>query len=219
MRNVLFSPLACATPCQKVSVYLRECSAGRMSRFILGTSPRQPSPAALVSFLLSPLSRGALRSAGVLTIAASMFLASRLARLSWPGRRPRYLENSCQARGNTPCAPSGGLCGRLAVRQTFSEADWGYLPVGDAFHRQILSCRPPLGVLRRYLQVCLFALCSCLPTATWGIYDVGKQMRPAASPAQAGRAARPRGCDARRPSDLVDSRLCRETVGPHGGAR
>jgi hypothetical protein len=40
------------------------------------------------------------------------------ARLFCPGTRGIW-EDSVQAQGNTPCAPRGGLCGCLAVRQTF----------------------------------------------------------------------------------------------------
>ena len=71
-----------AGPCAPLRHGRRVCEEGKarapvggMSRH-LGTSPRQPSPAAvLVPFHTSPLSRGALRSAGVPTIAASTTLA------------------------------------------------------------------------------------------------------------------------------------------------
>jgi hypothetical protein len=157
-----------------------------MSGFFLGTFPRQPSPVAMVSFLMSPLSRGALRYAGVSTIAASTFPAPR-PRLSYRGRG--IWEDSCQARGSTPCAPRGGLCGCLAVRQTFSEAIGGTCRLAPPCVGWSLSDGPPLGALRRRFRE-VFAFRSRLPTAPWGIYEGGKQMQPAASPAEAGQAAR-----------------------------
>jgi hypothetical protein len=84
----------------------------------------------LVPFHTSPLSRGALRSAGVPTIAASTTSAP------WPpgesARGRGIWEDSVQAQGKTPCAPRGGQCGCLAVRQTFSKppgvpTGWGSL--------------------------------------------------------------------------------------------
>jgi len=62
-----------------------------------------------VPFHTSPLSRGALRFAGVPTIAASTTPAPRLPR-QLAGLRGIW-EDSVQAQGNTPCAPRGGLCG------------------------------------------------------------------------------------------------------------
>jgi hypothetical protein len=81
---------------------------------------------------------------------------------------------------------------------------WGYLPVVDALCGLTLLCGPSLWALRRRLRGA-FSLRSRLPTAPWGIYEGGKQMRPAATLAQAGRAALLRGQDARRPSNFVDS--------------
>ena len=85
----------------------------------------------LVPFHTSPPSRGALRSAGVPTIAASTTPAPLLPWRHPPGVRAAS-GKTLQAQGNTPCAPRGGLCGRLAVRQTSSKppgvpTGWGRL--------------------------------------------------------------------------------------------
>jgi hypothetical protein len=85
-----------------------------------------------VPFRSSPPSRGALRSAGVPTIAASTTPAPLLPwRISARGQRGIW-EDSVQAQGNTPYAPRGGLCGCLAVRHTCSKppgvpTGWGRL--------------------------------------------------------------------------------------------
>ena len=85
--HLLKSPPARARHCALVGGYVRKGeqkearSCGEVVRVALGTSPRQPSQAALVPFRHSPLSRGALRSAGVLTFAASTTPAP------WPARR------------------------------------------------------------------------------------------------------------------------------------
>ena len=94
----------------------RQAPVGGMSRHRLGTSPRQPSPAAV-----SPISY----------IAALAWCPTVCRGTDDCGEHhpspaaPLALCRGCaasgktlQAQGNTPCAPRGGLCGCLAVRQT-----------------------------------------------------------------------------------------------------
>jgi hypothetical protein len=125
----------------------------------------------LVPVHTSPLSRGALRSAGVPTVAASTTPAPR-AGPALPGS-PRHLGRLFQAQGNTPCAPRGGLCGCLAVRQTFLKPSgvptgWGRRKaepfraglllgrLGGVFRALSLpdlACRPRSGEFRRGKQM------------------------------------------------------------------
>jgi hypothetical protein len=165
------------------------------------TSPRQPSPAVVkVPFHTSPLSRGALRSAGVPTIAASTTPAPLL---PWRSRRaPRGIwEDSVQAQGNTPCAPRGGLCGCLAVRQTFSKppgvpTGWGR-PQGRTSRSGLLLGRLG-GVFGAHL-----APRSRLPTALWGIQEGKADVTRGESGAQPDEQRGHAGPSARRPCDLV----------------
>ena len=107
-----------------------QCSCGAAVRFNLAPLHGSPRGSLLVPYHTSPPSRGALRSAGVPTIAASTTPAPSLAR---PSRRVSAASGkTLQAQGNTPCAPRGGLCGRLAVRQTSTKppgvpTGWGSL--------------------------------------------------------------------------------------------
>ena len=116
------SPPGRALRCALVGGYMRREERALRGGCGLAIAPLRGSLRRPLSvpFHTSPLSRGALRSAGVPTIAASTTPAPLL---PWRSRRvPRGIwEDSVQAQGNTPCAPRGGLCGCLAVRQTFSK--------------------------------------------------------------------------------------------------
>ncbi|KAK4243026.1 hypothetical protein C7999DRAFT_45065 [Corynascus novoguineensis] len=141
------SPPGRAPRCALVGGYVRKegkkkapagRTSGSLSQRELGTSPRQPSQAAvgpisyIAAFAWCPthhLSTAAATGANRPVVRAAS-------------------GKTLQAQGNTPCAPRGGLCGCLAVRQTCSKppgvpTGWGRLsglnlPVG-----------PPLGALRR----------------------------------------------------------------------
>lgn len=161
----------------------------------------------MVPFPTSPLSRGALRSAGVLTIAASIFPALQRAWLTrgWARSCLRHLGRHPARREGTPRVRRGlGSVGvwRFAIplqKLLGVPTGWRCPSLGRS-----LPGGPPLGALRRRLRCAFLALRCRLPTAPWGIYEGGKQMRPAASPAGADEQARPRGQDARRPSDVVN---------------
>lgn len=120
----------------------------------------------LVPFHTSPLSRGALRSAGVPTIAASTTPAPRLPWLS-PGAA-RHLGRLCRRKGIPRVRRGVGYVGCWRFARPF-QSHRGYLPVGEAF-RLNLPGGPPLGALRRCLRGA-FAPRSLLPTALWGIQE------------------------------------------------
>lgn len=125
-----------AGPCAALHTgrWVYEKEAKQLTAVGLSGSPWAPLRGSLhwlllVPFHTSPLSRGALRSAGVPTIAASTSPAPRL-----PGICPGGAASgkTLKAQGKTPCAPRGGQCGCLAVRQTFSKppgvpTGWGSL--------------------------------------------------------------------------------------------
>jgi hypothetical protein len=126
------SPPGRGTHCAPAGGYMRkeQTPVGGMSRHSLGTSPRQPSQAAV-----SPISY----------IAALAWCPTVCRGTDDCGEHhpstaaPLALAGGCaasgktlQAQGNTPCAPRGGLCGLLAVRQTFPKppgvpTGWGCL--------------------------------------------------------------------------------------------
>jgi hypothetical protein len=120
LRNPPQSPPARGRHCAPVGGYMRERKTKplwggcRVASAPLHGSLRRPL---LVPFHTSPLSRGALRSAGVPTISASTTPAPLLPWPSGPGMA-RHLGRLRLAQGNTPCAPRGGLCGCLADGQT-----------------------------------------------------------------------------------------------------
>jgi len=98
-----------------------------------------------VPFHTSPLSRGALRSAGVPTIAASTTPAPRLPWLS-PGAA-RHLGRLCRRKGIPRVRRGVGYVGCWRFARPF-QSHRGYLPVGDASGLN-LPVGPPLGALRR----------------------------------------------------------------------
>jgi len=106
------SPLGRAPHCTPAGGYMRKeqtssCGGDVEAQLLapLHGGLRRPLS---VPFHTSPLSRGALRSAGGPTIAASTTPAPR-----HPGSRQACAASgkTLQAQGNTPCAPRGGLCG------------------------------------------------------------------------------------------------------------
>lgn len=88
----------------------------------------------LVPFHTSPPSRGALRSAGVPTIAASTTPAPLLPRLSSPARRGIW-EDSAGAREYPMCAEGWALW-VLGGSPDLLKSHRGYLPVGEAFRAE-----------------------------------------------------------------------------------
>jgi hypothetical protein len=166
------SPPGRAGLCAPVGGYMRKRKKSLCGGVVgpwLGTSPRQPSSAALVPFHTSPPSRGALRSAGVPTIAASTTPAPLQPRALHSPGPARHLGRLRQAQGNTPCAPRGGLCGLLAARQTFQKPPG--VPTGwGSLQGQNLPVGPPLGALRCRFRGAL-APRSRPPTALWGIQE------------------------------------------------
>lgn len=98
-------------------------------------------------------------------------------------------KDSCQARGNTPCAPRGGLCGCLAVRQTFSEAVGGTYRLAMPCMGLNLLGGPPLGALRRRL---------------WGVFETCPALACRQRPGEStgGKADAARGSVWRKPDEL-----------------
>lgn len=150
------SPPGRAPRCALVGGYVRKeekkapagRTSGSLSQRELGTTPRQPSQAAvgpisyIAAFAWCPTVCRGTDDCGEhhLSTAAATGATRPVVRAA--------SGKTLQAQGNTPCAPRGGLCGCLAVRQTCSKppgvpTGWGRLsglnlPVG-----------PPLGALRR----------------------------------------------------------------------
>lgn len=103
-------------------------TAGGMSGSVLGTSPRAAvagshGPFSYVAALAwcPTVCRGTDDCGEHLPSTAACLAHPWLGEVlpAAPGKTP------CQARGNTPCAPRVGLCGRLAARHTSSEATGG----------------------------------------------------------------------------------------------
>jgi hypothetical protein len=115
-----------------------------------------------VPFHTSPPSRGALRSAGVPTIAASTTPAPR------PPQGARHLGRLCRRKGIPRVRRGVGYVGAWRFARP-SQSHRGYLPVGEA-SGQNLPVGPPLGALRRCLRGAI-APRSRLPTALWGIQE------------------------------------------------
>jgi hypothetical protein len=121
----------------------------------------------LVPFHTSPLSRGALRSAGVPTISASTTSAPWLPRLYTPGAA-RHLGRLHRRKGIPRVRRGVGSVGAWRLARPF-KSHRGYLPVGDASGLN-LPGGPPLGALRRCLRGAI-APRPHLPTALWGIQE------------------------------------------------
>jgi len=147
-----------------------------------------------VPFHTSPLSRGALRSAGAPTISASTAPAPRLPWL-WPGAA-RHLGRLCRRKGIPRVRRGVGSVGDWRFARPL-QSHRGYLPVGDAA-RLNLPVGPPLGALRRRLRGAI-APRSRPPTALWGIQEGKADVTRCKPGATAGRAAGPRGPSARHP--------------------
>ena len=139
--NPHHSPPVRAAHCTQAGGYVKgkekKSPAGWMSRLALAPlrgSLRRPL---FVPFHTSPLSRGALRSAGVPTIAASTTPAPQLPRRTRRGSRGIW-EDSIRRKGIPHVRRGVGFVGfwRLA-RPSISHR--GYLPVGDAFRAEPLG--------------------------------------------------------------------------------
>ena len=121
----------------------------------------------LVPFHTSPPSRGALRSAGVPTIAASTTPAPLLPRRSRQ-RLARHLGRLCRRKGIPHMRRGVGSVGAWRFAKP-ARSHRGYLPVGDASGLN-LPVGPPLGALRRRFRGA-HAPRSRPPTALWGIQE------------------------------------------------
>jgi len=118
-----------------------------------------------VPFHTSPLSRGALRFAGVPTIAASTTPAPRLPwHLAWAARHLGRLRSGVR---EYPVCAEGWAMWVLGGSPDLYQSHRGYLPVGEASWLN-LPVGPPLGALRRWLRGAQ-APRSRQPTALWGI--------------------------------------------------
>ena len=163
------NPPARAQHCALVGGYMRK----EQNNLLWGGCPGHPghlSTAAFagcsVPFHTSPPSRGALRSAGVPTIAASTTPAPRLPGDSARGRG--IWEDSEGAREYPMCA-EGWAMWVLGGSPDLSKATGGTYRLGKPL-RLNLPGGPPLGALRRCLRVA-FAPRSHPPTALWGIQE------------------------------------------------
>ena len=121
-----------------------------------------------VPFLTSPPSRGALRSAGVPTIAASTTPAPLLPWRFPPGAA-RHLGRLCSGAREYPICAAGWAMWVFGGSPYLFKSHRGYLPVGDASGLN-LPVGPPLGALRRRLRGAN-APRSRPPTALWGIQE------------------------------------------------
>ena len=121
-----------------------------------------------VPFHNSPLSRGALRSAGVPTISASTTPAPLLPWRSGPGKA-RHLGRLRSGAREYPMCAEGWALWVLGRWPDLYLSHRGYLPVGEASGLN-LPVGPPLGALRRRLRGAN-APRSRPPTALWGIQE------------------------------------------------
>ena len=139
----------------------------------------------LVPCYTSPLSRGALRSAGAPTISASTAPAPRLVQ-ALRSLAARHLGRLCRRKGIPRVRRGVGSVGAWRFARPL-QSHRGYLPVGEALGLN-LQVGPPLGALRRRPRGA-FAPRSRPPTALWGIQE-GKadvtRCEPGASQASGG---------------------------------
>jgi hypothetical protein len=148
------SPPARAPHCALVGGYVRKeekAPAGRMSRVSLAEDSAPPRGSLrrplLVPFHTSPPSRGALRSAGVPTIAASTTSAPLLPPARLRPACARHLGRLCRRKGIPHVRRGVGYVGAWRFARPV-QSHRGYLPVGDASGLN-LPVGPPLGALRR----------------------------------------------------------------------
>jgi hypothetical protein len=188
-------PCASLRPGRWVYEKGKESPAGRMWWLAIAPlrgSLRRPLS---VPFHTSPLSRGALRSAGVPTIAASTTPAPLL---PWRSRRAplRHLGRLCRRKGIPRVRRGVGYVGAWRFARPL-KSHRGYLPVGDALGRN-LQVGPPLGALRRCLRGAN-APRSRLPTALWGIQEGKADVTRGETGAQPDEQRGHAGPSARRP--------------------
>ena len=174
---------------------------GGMSRHSPGTSPRRPSQAAgspisyVAALAWCPTVRRGTDDCGEHHPSPAATLATR---------------RGCAASGKTPYRRKGiprvrrgvGYVGDWRFARPLSEPPGVPTRWGSRAWLN-LQVGPPLGALRRWLRGARAP--DPARRRRSGECSGGKQMWPAARPAHAGRAARPRGPRARRPSNLVDS--------------
>jgi hypothetical protein len=146
------SPPARAPHCALVGGYMRrnktsscgeDVESAKTALAPLHGSLRRPL---LVPFHTSPPSRGALRSAGVPTIAASTTPAPLLPWRIRPGSA-RHLGRLCRRKGIPHVRRGVGYVGAWRFARPL-QSHRGYLPVGEASGLN-LPVGPPLGALRR----------------------------------------------------------------------
>ena len=165
------SPPARGRHCAPVGGYMRERKTKplwggcRVASAPLHGSLRRPLQ---VPFHNSPLSRGALRSAGVPTISASTTPAPLLPWRSGPGKA-RHLGRLRSGAREYPMCAEGWALWVLGRWPDLYLSHRGYLPVGEASGLN-LPVGPPLGALRRRLRGAN-APRSRPPTALWGIQE------------------------------------------------
>ena len=171
-----------------------------MSRHRLGTSPRQPSQAAvspissIAALAWCPTVCRGTDDCGEHHPSPAAALAPRLGRAA-SGKTPFRRKGKPHVRRGV------GNVGAWRFARPF-QSHRGYLPVGEAF-RLNLPGGPPLGALRRCLRGA-FAPRSLLPTALWGIQEGKADVTRGKTGARrtrcvATRASRP------PPSNLVNS--------------
>jgi hypothetical protein len=173
---------------------------GGMSRHRPGTPPRRPSQAAgspisyVAALAWCPTVRRGTDDCGEHHPSPAATPATR--------RAARHLGRLRTGAREYPVCAEGWAMWVTGGSPDLSQSHRGYLPVGEAAWLN-LQVGPPLGALRRWLRGARAP--DPARRRRSGECSGGKQMWPAARPAHAGRAARPRGPRARRPSNLVDS--------------
>ncbi|KAK3983785.1 hypothetical protein QBC44DRAFT_391861 [Cladorrhinum sp. PSN332] len=186
MRPLAREP-AGACPALRVGrwVYEKALWGGRPAQ--LGAPTRQPSRASTVPIHQSPLLRGALRSAGVLTIAARTTTVGSAGSGPEPPPRRATVKNPEGAREH-PDRAEGWALWVTGGSPHLPQSHRGYRRVGEALSSRSSTSGPPLGALRRCLRVAK-APRPRLPTALWGIQK-GKADAPSGEPWRYSRASR-----------------------------
>jgi|SRR5690554_2737829 len=171
LQNPLQSPPARGRHCAPVGGYMRERKTKplwggcRVASAPLHGSLRRPL---LVPFHTLPLSRGALRSAGVPTISASTTPAPLLPSRHRPGGGAASGKTPSRRKGIPHVRRGVGSVGAWPMARPLL-SHRGYLPVGEASGLN-LPVGPPLGALRRRSRGAN-APRPRPPTALWGIQE------------------------------------------------
>jgi len=201
--NPPHSPPARARPCALVGGYMRGKDTSPCGGDV-EAPPRHPSTAAFAGRWQSHFIR---RRSRVVPYGSPGYRRLRRAPPS-PAATPatrraaRHLGRLRTGAREYPVCAEGWAMWVTGGSPDLSQSHRGYLPVGEAAWLN-LQVGPPLGALRRWLRGARAP--DPARRRRSGECSGGKQMWPAARPAHAGRAARPRGPRARRPSNLVDS--------------